>query len=215
MRAAGRQRAAGSEARLGRLIAVIGSSSDDGHPRPQMFDFDDASAIVLRRACTRTGSRSWSARSASVVLVGVIAWRLGWFAVARRHPARTGLLAVLALTVALPIGYYTASPLWIRTELVEPDPVAAVETHTLPSRSVAPSPATSAHSSALAATPVPTTFVARKIAAGRFQRHRRLPLRQGDRHDHRDRARRLPPSARRLLRPQWSGPLRLPLAGGR
>ena len=132
-----------------------------------MFDFDALQrsffdALYTNRIPVLVGSIGVG------LLVGVIAWRLGWFAVARRHPARTGLLAVLALTVAVSIGYYTASPLWIRTELVEPDPVAAVETNTLPSRSVAPSPATSAHSSALAATPVPTTFVARKIAAWRF-----------------------------------------------
>ena len=60
------------------------------------------------------------------VVVLVFAWRLGWFAAARRHPARAGALVVVLLAVALPIGYYTASPLWIRTVLIEPAPAVVV-----------------------------------------------------------------------------------------
>ncbi len=97
-----------------------------------------------------------------VVLI-VVAWRLGWFASARRHPARSGLLVVLVLTVALPLGYYTASPLWIRTELVEPDPVAAVVIAT-----PQPTPVATIAATADPPTAAPTPFVARRIASGTF-----------------------------------------------
>ena len=102
-----------------------------------------------------------------LVLV-VVAWRLGWLAAARRHPRRTGVALVLTLAVALPFGYYTASPLWIRTELVEPDSVAAVET-SAPSatHSIRPTVA-SAGQSIPPASPVPSAFVARKVRAGSF-----------------------------------------------
>ena len=65
--------------------------------------------------------------AAGVFAVGaaLVAWRLGWFGAARRHPARAGILLVIGLAIALPLGYYVASPLWIRTELIEPEPVAS------------------------------------------------------------------------------------------
>ncbi len=50
--------------------------------------------------------------------------RRGWFAAARRHPGRTAGLTGVVLAVALPLGWYLASPLFIRTELIEPAPVA-------------------------------------------------------------------------------------------
>jgi hypothetical protein len=63
---------------------------------------------------------------AFVALV-LVARRRGWFAAARRHPRRTGSLAIVALVVGLPIGWYLASPLVIRTQLIEPVPVALAE----------------------------------------------------------------------------------------
>ena len=79
---------------------------------------------------------------------------------------------MIVLAVALPFGYYAASPLWIRTELVEPDPVAvAANATSVPaptSTSVAPiSPRVAAPSSA-PSTPGPTPFVTRRIASGHF-----------------------------------------------
>ena len=53
-----------------------------------------------------------------------VARRRGWFAAARRHPARTTALAVLLLAVGLPVGWYLGSPLIIRTSLDEPLPTA-------------------------------------------------------------------------------------------
>ena len=102
------------------------------------------------------------------VFLAAIAWRLGWFAAARRHPVRAGVLGVIVLAVALPLGYYTVSPLWIRTELVEPDPVAALEA-AAPTATLAPSvSATSAGASIAPQTPAPTAFVARRRALGAF-----------------------------------------------
>ena len=64
---------------------------------------------------------------AASVLV-VVAWRGGWLArikaTARRHPARSSVAVTITLAIALPIGWYLASPLLIRTELVEDLPVA-------------------------------------------------------------------------------------------
>ncbi|MEO7664075.1 MAG: DM13 domain-containing protein [Candidatus Limnocylindrales bacterium] len=52
----------------------------------------------------------------------VAAQRRGWFEVAVRHPGRTGAVIVLALATAVPVAWYLASPLFIRTALDEPTP---------------------------------------------------------------------------------------------
>ncbi len=97
-----------------------------------------------------------------------IAWRAGWFAAARRHPARSGLLLAVVLAVGLPLTWYLASPIWIRTELIEPDPAAEVVATPGPSSVGAPpSPWLSAAPSASVA-PQPAPFASRTIAAGEF-----------------------------------------------
>jgi hypothetical protein len=53
----------------------------------------------------------------------LIARRRGWFAAARRHPARSAALAAVLLVVGGPIAWYLGSPLFIRTSLDEPAPV--------------------------------------------------------------------------------------------
>jgi hypothetical protein len=132
-----------------------------------MPDFDELQRMFFDGLYTNRIPVLIGSIVAAVVLTA-IAWRLGWFAAARRHPVRAGALAVIALAVALPFAYYTASPLWIRTELVEPDPVAALETSAPP-----PTLATSTHVPAVTpasapATPAPTPFVARSLAIGSF-----------------------------------------------
>jgi hypothetical protein len=117
---------------------------------------------------------------ASVVLLVVtaaIAYRLGWFTAARRHPGRTTIVAGLVLAVVLPVGFYTLSPLFVRSTLIEEAPVAV--TNVTPSPSAAPSSAageapTTTPSSAPASTatpppsPTPTPFAPSTAASGEF-----------------------------------------------
>jgi hypothetical protein len=115
-----------------------------------------------------------------VALVGLtwLAHRLGWLAAARRHPARSGVVAAVALAVALPVGWYLGSPIFIRTSLVEALPSAAPVASSNPAPSVAASPAPTAPPSstpsavpspAATASPSPSPFVARTVASGEFQ----------------------------------------------
>jgi len=113
------------------------------------------------------------ASTVGAIVAVAIAWRAGWFAAARRHPGRSGVLLVVVLAVALPMTYYLASPIWIRTELIEPDPLAVavpvVQGGPGPSRSPStqipapPAPAASAGSIASATPGAPRT-----IATGAF-----------------------------------------------
>ena len=74
-----------------------------------------------------------------VAAVGLllVARRLRWFDAARRRPVRTGALLVVVLAIGLPLGWYLVSPVFIRTELVEPDPIAAAQLLARPSPSQA------------------------------------------------------------------------------
>jgi hypothetical protein len=72
---------------------------------------------------------------ALAVLAVVVAYRLGWIAAARRHPGRTAAVAAVSLAVALPMGWYLGSPIFIRTSLVEPGPTVSAT----PVASVVPS----------------------------------------------------------------------------
>jgi hypothetical protein len=109
---------------------------------------------------------------ALAVLV-VIAWRRGWFAAARRHPGRSTALAVIALAIGVPLTWYLASPIWIRTSLVEAGPTAGPSVALSPAPSVAiatPSaPATSEPRPTPSATPTPTAFAPVTVASGEFE----------------------------------------------
>jgi hypothetical protein len=61
-----------------------------------------------------------------LVIVGFVVWRQGWYRIALDRPRASIAVVVLILVIALPIGWYAASPLFIRTELQEEAPVAAV-----------------------------------------------------------------------------------------
>ncbi len=99
------------------------------------------------------------------VVVAVIASRRGWLAAARRHPARTGLLVVFAIAVGVPLTWYLASPIFIRTALVEPAPVAnAIPTPTQPPSAAA----TVAPTGTPPATPDPTPFAPVTHVSGSF-----------------------------------------------
>jgi hypothetical protein len=90
---------------------------------------------------------------------------------------------VVLLAIGLPLGYYTASPLFIRTELIEPDPLVALvvppgspdpsaETTEAPSRpSTEPSAVSTSGPSARPSTEpsaASTSFAPRVVSAGEF-----------------------------------------------
>jgi hypothetical protein len=110
----------------------------------------------------------------AVVAVVVIAWRRGWLAAARRHPARSAVAIALAAAIGGPLTWYLASPIWIRTSLVEAAPTTAPASiePAIPAPSVAtvaptaPPPSSSASSGA---TPTPTAFAKRTLSAGAFR----------------------------------------------
>jgi hypothetical protein len=84
----------------------------------------------------------------AVVVLAVVARRRGWAAVARRHPRTSAILLVVAVLVAVPLGWYLVSPVFLSTELQEAPVVAAAD----------PSPATTAEPlSPPAVTPRPGT----------------------------------------------------------
>jgi electron transfer DM13 len=62
---------------------------------------------------------------AILVAVALVAWRRRWDLAARRRPRLATALTVLALAVALPVGWYMGSPLVISNTIDEPPPVAA------------------------------------------------------------------------------------------
>jgi hypothetical protein len=106
----------------------------------------------------------------ALVAIVLVARRFGWLGIARRHPAATGLLVAGVLAVGSPLGWYLASPIFIRTELVEALPSSAP----LPSQAAAPTSTTSPTPGTVASatpspTPAPTPFVASTVASGRFE----------------------------------------------
>jgi hypothetical protein len=119
------------------------------------------------------------ALAVALVAVAFVARRRGWFAAARRHPRRSGTALAIVLAIGLPVAWYLGSPLFIRTELIEPAPVAVADAGVVPSQpstgtaSATPSDqATTAPRLAepsIAATPAPSQFVATVIAAGTFR----------------------------------------------
>jgi len=111
-----------------------------------------------------------------LVLLVWLARRVGLFAAARRHPRRAASAIALMLAVAVPVGWYLGSPIFIRTSLVEAEP--AVVAPTAPTSTASPSGAsgpaatpvpTAAPSMTAAATPGPTPFVPTTVAAGVFR----------------------------------------------
>jgi Electron transfer DM13 len=59
----------------------------------------------------------------AVAVLALVGWRRGWHVTARRHPRAAAAVVIASLAVALPLGWYLGSPLFIRTALVEPAPV--------------------------------------------------------------------------------------------
>lgn len=105
---------------------------------------------------------------AGAIAFVAIAWRRGWIAAARRHPGRSSVVLAAALAVGLPLTWYLASPIFIRTQLIEPEPVGVISTPTptppatdapsaSPSLPTDPTVAPSAEPSAADGSPDPST----------------------------------------------------------
>ncbi|HYH92455.1 MAG TPA: DM13 domain-containing protein [Candidatus Saccharimonadales bacterium] len=108
------------------------------------------------------------------VLAVAAAKRLGWLAAARRHPARTGIVVLVVLAVSAPLGWYLGSPIFIRTSLVEPAPVASLRPVASPPTRSSSAPVVSTAPSAAssdvpAAPPTPIAFEPRTVTSGRFE----------------------------------------------
>jgi hypothetical protein len=110
------------------------------------------------------------ATAAAGVALVVFAWRRGWLAAARRHPGRSAVALAIALAIGAPLTWYLASPIWIRTSLVEAGPSAAPLVST-PAPSVASAAPTAPPTSAPTAspTPEPTSFAPVTVATGEFE----------------------------------------------
>ena len=111
------------------------------------------------------------ATAVAVAVIAVVAWRRGWIAAARRHPGRSAIALAIALAVGAPLTWYLASPIWIRTSLVEGGPTAAPSPASTPAPSVSSDVPTAPPTSAPtpSATPEPTPFAPITIASGEFE----------------------------------------------
>jgi hypothetical protein len=102
------------------------------------------------------------------ILAVLIAHRLGWIAAARRHPRRSGVLAVLFLAVSLPVGWYLGSPVFIRSSLIEAPPSLVPATPAVPSNDPAPS-VPPAGSPTAPPSPTASPFATSTVASGEFR----------------------------------------------
>jgi Electron transfer DM13 len=105
-----------------------------------------------------------AASAVAALGIAVIAWRRGWLAAARRHPGRSAMALAVALVVGAPLAWYLASPIWIRTSLVEAGPTAAPSIASTPPPSVASAVPTAPPTS----TPTPEPFAPTTVARGEF-----------------------------------------------
>jgi len=62
---------------------------------------------------------------AVAVALAITARRRRWLGRARRHPLRSAAILIPTLAIALPVGWYLASPLILSTTIDEPAPIAA------------------------------------------------------------------------------------------
>jgi Electron transfer DM13 len=116
----------------------------------------------------------------AVAALAGIAVRRGWLGAARRHPGRAGVVIAVALVVGLPLTWYLASPIFLRSSLVEaedavvtptvvptPIPSAATPTPSIdPGSSGSPTPAATPEPTPVA---TPTPFAPTTVASGTFQ----------------------------------------------
>ena len=68
---------------------------------------------------------------AAVAVLAVLARRRRWDRAVRAHPRRALAILVPVLVIGLPVAWVLGSPLFIRSELVEPGPVASADGGTI------------------------------------------------------------------------------------
>lgn len=104
----------------------------------------------------------------AIVAITVVARRRGWGIALRQHPRRTAAVLVPALAIALPLGWYLGSPVFLSTTIDEPAPLVATAaaSPTPASPTTTQSPAFSAASAppTTAPTPSPQPLIARSGA---------------------------------------------------
>lgn len=103
--------------------------------------------------------------------------RLGWHRAVRGHPALAGVVAAVMLVAGVPAGYYTLSPLWTRSALVEVSPVATLQQAQPPTLAAEPATgaalpmatAAEATNAAPAEPPAPPPFMPYVTRQGEFR----------------------------------------------
>lgn len=107
-----------------------------------------------------------------LVALAIVARRRGWAGAARRRPRASIAAVAIVLAVGLPTGWYLGSPLFIRTSLDEPGPVADLPSASPAPGATAPSeasaPSNPLASAAPTSTPDPTSALAAP-RSGTFQ----------------------------------------------
>lgn len=104
-----------------------------------------------------------------VAAAGVWTWRAGslarLLAVARRHPAPSAFVALVALAVLVPLGNYLVAPLWTRSEVMEVSPLEPAYMEFQP-RAVltTPDPSSPTHPP-----PAAASFPARVVSRGEWK----------------------------------------------
>lgn len=93
-----------------------------------------------------------------LAVLAAIGYRRGWHRTARRHPRATAVVIAAALAVGMPAAWVLGSPLFIRTQLVEPAPVSVAAGPAAATPEASPAaPSFAASSPAAAAPPSPPT----------------------------------------------------------
>lgn len=93
----------------------------------------------------------------ALVVLALVARRRGWAGVARRHPLASAVAIGAAAIVAVPLGWYLVSPLFLSTELQEAPVVAAADPSPSPVALATPVPTASASPRPGASAPVAPT----------------------------------------------------------
>lgn len=97
----------------------------------------------------------------ALVVLAAVARRRGWVGVARRHPLASAVAIGAAAILAVPLGWYLVSPVFLSTELQEAPIIAAADPSPVPVALATPAPTGSASplpgASATAAPTAPPT----------------------------------------------------------